>query len=127
VPISYEIDENTHLITLTISGRITGEDIAAYVDASRKDPRYVPGMNRLLVARQVTEFPRLQAVREITARTTAATPLPPFRIAAVADTPMGSGMIAMFLGHWGMGDRYEMFGDVSSALAWLHADNGDTI
>jgi hypothetical protein len=41
------------------------------------------------------------------------------RIAAVADSPLGLGMIAMFFGHWGLSDRYRLFDDVAAAKAWL--------
>ena len=119
VPISYEIDQKARLITLTISGDVTGDDIAAYVETSRKDPKYDAGMNRLLIAREVTGFPRLQGVREITARAFEPRELPPHRSAAVADNELGRGMIAMFMGHWGLGDRYQMFDDLPSALRWL--------
>jgi len=121
VPISYEIDPEAHLITLTIVGNVTGEDIARYVEASRKDPRYDSGMNRLLLARGVTEFPRLQGIREITASTGQPVAPLPDRIAAFADNELGRGMIAMFMGHWGMADRYQLFDDPAAARGWLES------
>jgi hypothetical protein len=122
VPISFSIDENIGLITLTVSRQVTAADITDYMAASRSDPAYCPTMHRLLVASGVEKFPQLPEVREITTRTHAGSPDPATRIAAVADTPLGLAMISMFLGHWRLSDRYRLFDDVPSAMAWLASE-----
>jgi hypothetical protein len=119
VPLTYEIDERAGLITLTLSGEIVAADIAGYVAASRRDPRFRPGLNRLVVSDGVTGFPNLAGVREITRRTGTTPAEPPHRIAAVATGPLDRGMIAMFFGRWGLGDRYELFESVAKAREWL--------
>jgi hypothetical protein len=121
VPISYRIDESIGLITLTASGHVTGADITDYVAASRGDPAFSPAMHRLVIGQGVEGFPQLPEVREITKRAPGGRTAPPPRIAAVADTPIGLGMISMFLGHWGLSDHYRVFDDVPSALTWLRS------
>ena len=122
MPFAFRIDDQVGLITMTVSGQVTASDITDYVAASRADPRYRPTMHRLVIAQGVEGFPQLPQVREITERTHAGPPDPASRIAAVADTPLGLGMVAMFFGHWGLQDRYRLFDNVPAALAWLMAD-----
>jgi hypothetical protein len=122
MPLTYRIDESAGLITLTLSGKVTAADITDYQAASRKDPSFQPGMHRLVVASGIESFPDLPAVREITKRTQPPLAGPTPRIAAVADTPLGLAMIAMFFGHWGLANKYRLFDDVQSALTWLQSD-----
>jgi hypothetical protein len=77
----------------------------------------------LIVAETVTGFPQLPGLREITRRAHEGSPSPTLRIAAVATTPLARGMIAMFLGHWGLSDRYELFDDVAPARRWVLSDS----
>lgn len=120
--LSYRIDASAGLITLTASGEITAADISGYVSASRNDPAFRPGFRRLLVVDGVTGFPQLPVVQQITIRRPGEQDAPVPRIAAVADTPLARGMIAMFLGHWGLADQYRLFDDVPSAKAWVLSD-----
>jgi hypothetical protein len=119
VALTYEIEDTVGLITLTLSGEVTGEDITGYVSASRGDPLFRPGLHRLIVADGVTGFPELPRVRELTRRTELGPAKPAHRIAAVATTPLSRGMIAMFLGHWGLADSYELFDAVPPARDWI--------
>ena len=122
MPLVYTIDEQNSLITLTLSGHVTRDEITGYIAASRQAPGYRGGMHRLVVADGVESFPELPEVRDITVRALPGRPDPSIRIAAVADTPLGLGMIAMFFGHWGLSDRYRLFNDAPTARAWLLAD-----
>ena len=119
MPLTYRIEESSGLITLTVSGEVTGGDIAGYIAASRGDPAFRPNMHRLVVVEGIEAFPQLPEVREITTRTHAGRPNPATRIAAVANTPLGLGMLAMFFGHWGLTEKYQLFDDVPSARTWL--------
>ena len=116
--LTYGIDEDARLITLALSGRVTAADITDYQAASRGDPRFRPEMHRLVVATGIESFPELPEVREITRRQ-GSSPDPIPRIAAVADTPLGLAMIAMFFGHWGLANKYRLFDDAPTAVAWL--------
>ena len=104
---------------MTLSGHVTAADITDYVAASRADPAYRASMHRLVIAEAVDGFPQLPEVRQITEVAHVGTPDPASRIAAVATTPLGRGMVAMFFGHWGMADRYRLFDDVPRARAWI--------
>jgi hypothetical protein len=119
MPLTYKIEEDVGLITLTLSGQVTGSDISDYVAASRVDPAFRPTMHRLVVVEGIDGFPQLPEVREITTRTHAGPPNPATRIAAVAQTPLGLGMLAMFFGHWGLSEQYRLFDDVPTARAWI--------
>jgi hypothetical protein len=123
VPLTYRIDEGRGLITLTLSGRVTAADITGYFAASRADRAFRPSLRRLIVAEAIESFPQLPQVREITKIGAHPEPLEPVpRVAVVADTPLGLGMVAIFLGHWGLSDRYRVFDALPSALAWLVSD-----
>lgn len=120
MPITYSIDEASSVITVTLSGRFAASDIADYLAASRKDPAFRPEMHRLIVIGPVKSYPDSPDVREITSRHRGPAPSD-VRIAAVVDTPIGRGMVSMFLGLWGLSDRYQFFTDVASARQWLVA------
>ncbi len=121
--LTYSIDERLGLITMTVSGQVTAADITAYVAASRRDPAYRPSLHRLVIAEAVEDFPKLPEVRQITEVAHVGSPDPASRIAAVANTPLGRGMVAMFFGHWGLADQYRLFDNEGSARAWLLSES----
>src|SRR3954463_13808775 len=101
MPLTYEIHEDAGVIALTASGKLTSDDIAQYLADSRAHPAFRPTMHRLVMVGHIDSFPDLPQVRQI--------PLRPIdgkdhhvRIAAVAETDLGRGMVSMLLGHWGL-------------------------
>jgi len=56
MPVSFEIDSESRVVTLTASGSPSAEDYWKTFESVRKDPRYRPTMSTIVDARGVTSL-----------------------------------------------------------------------
>jgi hypothetical protein len=117
--IDYSIDSGTGVITMTLTGDVTVVDFLDYFEASRMNPKYSADFHRLVIIRDVRTFPRSTEIRDIASRLRTRTVTPSVHIGIVADTLLGRGLMAMLMGNAGLAERYRVFDDTTSALAWL--------
>lgn len=118
--IAYDIDAGAGIVVVTMSGRVTKDEVLSYIDATKKDPRFRPDLHRLSLATDVEAFPPSSEIRgiaiQMSERSAAGA-----RFAVVADTPLAIGMTNMLFGLAGMLDRVRTFPDRTSAVRWLLA------
>ena len=119
MPIAYDIDPKVGLLTLVFEGNVTVAELDDYFHRSKLDPRFTNTLLRLIVASNLTSFPRADelmprgaVVRDRVENTTP-------RFAVVATTPLAIGLASMFAGIVGLTDYVELFADRETAVRWL--------
>jgi hypothetical protein len=117
--IEYTIDDSAGVLTMVLSGDVTIEDFSNYFEDTWNDPRYRPELQRLVVLRDVRSFPQSSEVRLVASRIRSRTTDRSMRVAVVANSLLGRGMLAMIMGNAGLGGRYEVFEDATTAMVWL--------
>jgi hypothetical protein len=124
LPISYAIRPGTELLEVQITGPVTTADFRAFFEASRQDPGFFPGIDRLIIVENVSEFPSADEIRGISARIRDrignATP----RFAIVATDPLATGVTNMMFRGAGQDDRFAVFLKRDDAEAWLVTEGG---
>lgn len=124
MPMTYEIDEAAGIVTLTMTGTVTRDDMIGYFGALAVDPRFRDTMGRLVFADGATAYPPSSEVAELVDRMRRRTAANPPRYAVVASSPLAIGMANMFMGQSGLGSRYEIFSDPEAARTWLLRSGG---
>ena len=123
MPYTYDIDEQKRLITVSVTGAVTANDIRAFREEISRDPRLGPGLSQLS---DFSDATRIDAdpngVRELAAWTFRHGPT---RMAVVTQKPEIFGMVRMFEAYQqmaGVKDTIRIFPTREAALAWLQAD-----
>jgi hypothetical protein len=118
MPIAYDIDPKAGLLTVFFEGNVTVAELDDYFERSRQDPRFTTTLLRLIVASDLTSFPRADDLwprSEVVRDRVETRP----RFAVVATTPLAIGLASMFSGLVGLTEYVELFADRESAVRWL--------
>jgi hypothetical protein len=119
MPIDYDIDAG--VIVVRMHGQVASAEFASYLAVSSADPRYRSDMPRLVVIDDDTSFPPSREIIEFAGKSSQRMLTPDVRFACVARTPLAVGIASMYMGHAGLGDKYQVFADEQSAREWLAA------
>lgn len=119
MPITYDIDPKVGLLTVVFEGNVTVAELDDYFQRSKLDPRFTNTLLRLIVASNLTSFPRADELmpRSVVVRDRVENTRP--RFAVVATTPLAIGLASMFAGLVGLTEYVEQFADRESAVRWL--------
>ena len=117
MPIDYDIDAG--VIVVRIHGQVTSAEFAQYLADSAADPRYRSELPRLVLFGDDVTFPPSREIIDAAGKTPQRMLPPGVRFACVARTPLTIGIASMYMGHAGLGDSYQVFGDEKSAREWL--------
>ena len=118
MPISYEIDPNRRLVTTSMTGIVTDDDVHDQRRTLRADPRFDPGYRQLIDLTGITE-PRVTSAAVMGAANDQYF-TPGVRRAFLAGTDATFGLARMFaLRTEGKGQTIEVFRDRKKAEEWL--------
>ncbi len=117
MPATYRFDDERRLIVITLSGRITGDDLDAFSERLRRDAAYDPSWPALVDASTLN--PAGLSTQALRAR--AAVPRSnPAQVAVVAPADVVFGLARMFqMMSEGRGNHIEVFRGADEAMAWL--------
>jgi hypothetical protein len=119
MPITYRIDPQLDIITMTLIGRVTADEFLRYFRETREDPSYDPRMHRLILLDRVDAFPTSADLSAVAGEMRMRLYENPARIAVVVDTALQIGVANMIFGQAGLHGRFKTFFESTSAVAWL--------
>ncbi|HYH81304.1 MAG TPA: hypothetical protein VEX86_15985 [Longimicrobium sp.] len=116
---TYSVDDERGILVVTLSGLVTGDELASFSEAWRRDRAYVPSRPALVDASALNPA----KLGTDTLRARAAVPRPnPARVAIVAPSDVVFGLARMFqMMTEGRGNHVAVFRGVDEATAWLAA------
>jgi hypothetical protein len=120
MPIAYHIDAGRQLVETTMTGAVSGAEIAAYHSRLFTDPAYLPKYRTLTDARAMETVLTAAEVRQLAAALDRRAVPPGTRRAVVVGSEAAYGMLRMFAALTG-GDAspYRGFRTMEEARAWL--------
>ena len=120
MPVTYRIDSESRVVFTRWTGEVTLAEAQGHNDGLRRDPAFVPSMNQLSDARDVTNTVTPEGIRAL-AKTS------PFgqgsRRAIVAHTDLVFGVSRQYALQAGLGaPEIMLFKDIRFAQEWLGLD-----
>lgn len=121
MPVQYDIDAGSGILTLTMEGDVTREDFLGFFAASSQDSAFRNDLARLIITTAVLSYPRSTEVPAVATQMRRRTEGSQSKVAVVADSPLSIGMANMVIGMAGLSERFEIFSCPVAARKWLES------